>query len=105
MSAARFTVSRMQIVPVPGAVLGNDVEGQADAAAAAAARLAELLAAFAQAPRRSLDVIVVFQALSRAAASMETAAAELRRQDWFDLDDPADPEASAAWNGYCPWRD
>ncbi|MGH3254831.1 MAG: hypothetical protein ACRDOU_05375 [Streptosporangiaceae bacterium] len=24
--------------------------------------------------------------------------AELRRQEWFELDDEADPEASAAWN-------
>ncbi len=45
------------ITAVPGRVLGGDVEGQADALAAAAARLAELLAAFAQEPRRSLDAI------------------------------------------------
>jgi hypothetical protein len=30
---------------------------------------------------------------------MESAAAELRRQEWFDLNDGADPEASAAWSG------
>ena len=27
------------------------------------------------------------------------AAAELRRQEWFDLEDEADPEAAAAWKG------
>ncbi|MGH3191606.1 MAG: hypothetical protein ACRDOU_26770 [Streptosporangiaceae bacterium] len=82
-------------------MLGNDVEDQADAVADAAARLAELLTAFTQEPQRSLDAIAVFKALSRAAASMETAAAEMRRQEWFDLDadDTADAEASAAWNG------
>ena len=65
-------VGRMaEIVPVPGRVLGNDIEDQADATAGAAARLTELLTAFAQAPRRSLDAIAVFQALSRTAASME----------------------------------
>jgi hypothetical protein len=41
----------------------------------------------------------VFQALSRSAASIADAAAELRRQEWFDLEDEADPEAAAAWNG------
>jgi hypothetical protein len=66
-------LSRMENVPVPGAVLGNDVEGQADALADAAARLAELLTAFTQEPRRSLDAIAVFQALSRTAASMGAA--------------------------------
>jgi hypothetical protein len=30
---------------------------------------------------------------------VESAAAELRRQEWFDLDDEADPEAAAAWSG------
>jgi hypothetical protein len=75
------------------------VEGQADALEDAAARLAEMLAALTQEPRRSLDVIAVFRGLSRAAESMADAAAELRRQDWFDLDDEneADAEASAAW--------
>ncbi len=85
------------ITAVPGRVLGGDVEGQADALADAAARLAELLAAFAQEPRRSLDAIAVFRGLSRAANSMATAATELRRQEWFDLDDEADPEAAASW--------
>jgi hypothetical protein len=74
---------------------------KADALADAAARLAELLATFAQAPpaARSLDAIAVFQALSRTAASMKAAAVEMHRQEWFDLDGEADPEASAAWNG------
>ena len=84
---------------VPGRVLGSDVEGQADALADDAARLAELLAAFGQEPRRSLDAIAVFRGLSRAAGSMAAAAAEMRRQEWFDLDDEADREASAAWTG------
>ena len=84
---------------VPGRVRGEDVEDQADALADAAARLAELLTAFTQEPRRSLDVIAVFQGLSRSAESMAAAAAELRRQEWFDLDGEADPEAAAAWNG------
>jgi hypothetical protein len=88
-----------EAAPVPGRVLGGDVEGQADALEDAAARLAEMVAALTQEPRRSLDVIAVFRGLSRAAESMADAAAELRRQDWFDLDDEnaADAEASAAW--------
>jgi hypothetical protein len=82
---------------VPGRVIGSDVEGQADTMADAAARLAELLTALTREPRRSLDAIAVFRALSRAAESMADASAELRRQEWFDLDDEADLEASAAW--------
>jgi hypothetical protein len=39
----------------------------------------------------------VFRALSQSAASMAAAADELRRQEWFDLDTDADPEAVAAW--------
>ena len=46
-----------------------------------------------------MDAIAVFRRLSETAASMESAAAELRRQEWFDLDDEADREASAAWSG------
>ena len=82
---------------VPGQVRGQDIEDQADALAAAAARLGELLTAFTQEPRRSMDAIAVFRRLSETAASMESAAAELRRQEWFDLEDEADPEAAAAW--------
>jgi len=82
---------------VPGQVRGQDVEDQADALAAAAARLGELLTAFTQEPRRSMDAIAVFSRLSETAASMAAAAAELRRQEWFDLEDEADPEAAAAW--------
>ena len=82
---------------VPGQVRGQDVEDQADALAAAAARLGELLTAFTQEPRRSMDAIAVFSRLSETAASMAAAAAELRRQEWFDLEDDADPEAAAAW--------
>ena len=85
-------------VPRPG-VLGGDIEGQADALADDAARLAELLAGVSQEPRRSMDAIAVFRGLSRAAGSMAAAAAELRRQEWFDLEDDAEPEAIAAWNG------
>jgi len=84
---------------VPGQVRGQDVEDQADALAAAAARLGELLTAFTQEPRRSMDTIAVFRRLSETAASMESVAAELRRQEWFDLEDEAEPEAVAAWNG------
>ena len=87
------------VVPVPGQVLGSDVEDQADELAAAAARLGDLLTAFAREPSRSFDAIAVFQALSRAAGSMAAAAAELRRQEWFDLEDDAEPEAIAAWTG------
>ena len=88
-----------EIVPVPGRVQGSDVEGQADAMADTAARRAELLTAFTQEPRRSMDVIAVFRRLSKTAASMASAAAELRCQGWFDLSDADDPEASAAWSG------
>jgi hypothetical protein len=84
-----------RIAAVPGRVLGSDIEGQADALEEAAARLGELLTAFTGEPRRSMDAIAVFRVLSRAADSMRTAADELRRQEWFDLDDP---EAAAAWN-------
>lgn len=88
-----------EAVAVPGRVRGQDVEDQAGALADAAARLAELLTALTREPRRSLDAIAVFRALGRGAESMAAAAAELRRQEWFDLDDEADPEASAAWTG------
>ena len=84
---------------VPGRVLGTDIEGQADAAAAEAARLAGLLAEFGREPRRSLDAIAVFRALSRSAESLAAAAAEMRRQGWFDLDDAEEPEEAAAWTG------
>jgi hypothetical protein len=51
-----------EIVAVPGRVLGGDIEDQADALADDAARLAELLTAFAKEPGpRSLDAIAVFQ--------------------------------------------
>ena len=83
---------------VPGQVRGQDVEDQAGTLADAAARLAELLAAFTQEPWRSMDAIAVFRRLSETAASMESAAAELRRQEWFDLEDDAEPEAITAWN-------
>ena len=88
-----------EITAVPGRVLGSDIEGHADALADDAGRLAGLLTAFAQEPRRSLDAIAVFRGLSRAAESMAAAAAELRRQEWFDLDGEAEPEAVAAWEG------
>jgi hypothetical protein len=88
---------RAHITAVPGPDLGSDIESQADALADASARLAGLLSAFTQEPRRSLDAIAVFRALSRSAESMASAAAELRRQEWFDLEDDADPEAAAAW--------
>jgi hypothetical protein len=88
-----------EIVAVPGRVLGGDIEGQADALADDAAWLAELLAGFSQEPRRSMDAIAVFRGLSRAAGSMAAVAAELRRQEWLDLEDDAEPGAVAAWNG------
>lgn len=87
-----------EITAVPGRVLGSDIEGQADALADDAERLAALLTAFAKEPGpRSIDAIAVFRGLSRAAESMAAAAAEMRRQEWFDLEDEADPEAVAAW--------
>ena len=46
--------------------------------------------------RYPCDAIAVFRGLSRAAGSMAAAAAELRRQEWFDLEDGAEPEAIAA---------
>ncbi len=45
-----------------------------------------------------MDMIAVFRGLSRTADSMASAAAELLRQDWFDLDADTDPEAAVAWN-------
>jgi len=87
-----------RITAVPGRILGRDIEGQADALADASSRLAGLLTKFTREPApRALDAIAVFQALSRSAALMADAAAELRRQEWFDLEDEADPEAAAAW--------
>ena len=88
-----------EIIAVPGRVLGTDIEDQADALAEGAGGLADLLTAFARESSRSLDAIAVFQALSRTAGSMAAAAAELRRQEWFDLEDDAEPEAVTAWNG------
>jgi hypothetical protein len=89
-----------EVTAVPGRVLGGDIEGQADALADEAGRLAALLTAFAREPGpRSVDAIAVFRGLSRAAGSMAAAAAEMRRQEWFDLEDGAEPEAVAAWNG------
>lgn len=84
-----------EITRVPGQVRGQDVEDQADAAA----QLGELLAAFTQEPRRSMDVIAVFRRLSETAASVGSAAAELHRQEWFDLGAEAELEAVAAWEG------
>jgi hypothetical protein len=40
----------LEIIAVPARVLGSDIEGQADALEDDAARLAELLTAFAQEP-------------------------------------------------------
>lgn len=94
-----FREHAAEMTRVPGQVRGQDVEDQADAMAAAAAQLGELLAAFTQEPRRSMDVIAVFHRLSETAASVESAATELRRQEWFDLDSEADPEAATAWSG------
>jgi hypothetical protein len=92
------TAEGAEIVAVPGRVLGGDIEDQADALADGARRLTELLTAFAQEPApRSMDAIAVFHGLSQASESMAAAAAELRRQEWFDLEDGAEPEAIAAW--------
>jgi len=41
----------------------------------------------------------VFRGLSRAAESMAAAAAEMRRPEWLDLEDEAEPEAVTAWEG------
>jgi hypothetical protein len=80
--------------------MGSDIEDQADELADGAARLTDLLTAFAQEPGpRSIDAIAVFHGLSQAAGSMAAAAAEMRRQEWFDLEAGAEPEAVAAWEG------
>jgi hypothetical protein len=90
-----------ELVRVPGQVRGQEVEveDQADTLAADAAGLAALLVAFAQESGRSIDAIAVFRSLSRAAESMADVAAEMRRQGWPVLEDGAEPEAVAAWNG------
>ena len=54
-----------EVTRVPGQVRGQDIEDQADELADAAARLAELLTAFTQEPRRSMDVIAVFRLAER----------------------------------------
>ena len=65
-----------------------------------AERLVALLTAFAREPGpRSIDAMAVFRGLSRAAESMVAAAAEMRRQEWLDLEAGAEPEAVAAWEG------
>jgi hypothetical protein len=87
-----------EIVPVPGRVTGADIEGQADALADDAERLAAMLMAFAREPSRSLDAIAVFRALSRTAGQMAEAAAELRRQGWPVLEVGAEAEAVTAWS-------
>lgn len=86
-----------EIVQVPGRVQGADIEGQADALADAAERMARLLTGFAAEPRRSMDVIAVFRGMSRAAAAMAETAAELRVQEWVEVSD--NPESVAAWDG------
>jgi hypothetical protein len=98
--AAEGEEAEPEITAVPGQVLGSDIEGHADALADDADRVAALLTAFAKEPGpRSIDAIAVFRGLSRAAESMAAAAAEMRRQEWFDLEDEAEPEAVAAWEG------
>ena len=88
--------ARPKIVAVPGRVLAADIEGQADALADDAARLSELLAAFAREPgQRSMEPIAVFRGLSRAAESMAAAAAELRRQGWAIPEDGAEPAGTS----------
>jgi hypothetical protein len=87
-----------EMIPVPGQVLGSDIESHADALASSAERLAELLTAFSREPRRSLDAIAVFRGLSRSAEWIAAAADELLRQEWIELDADADPEAALAWN-------
>ena len=85
---------------MPGRILGSDIEGQADALADDAERLVALLTAFAKEPGpRSIDATAVFRGLSRAAESTAAAAAEMRRQERFDLEAGAEPEAVAGWEG------
>jgi hypothetical protein len=84
--------------PNETANLAGQIESHADALAASAERLAELLTAFSREPRRSLDAIVVFRGLSRSAEWIAAAADELLRQEWIELDADADPEAALAWN-------
>ena len=89
-----------ELTAAPGRVLGSDIEGQAEALADGAGRLAALLTAFAQEPApRSMDAIAVFRGLSRAAGSMAAAAAEMRRQGWPVVEDGAEAEAITAWEG------
>jgi hypothetical protein len=89
-----------EITAVPGRVLGSDIEDQADALADGAQRLTDLLTAFArESGPRSIDAIAVFHGLSQASSAIAVAAAELRRQGWPVLEDGAEPEAIAAWNG------
>jgi hypothetical protein len=89
-----------EITAVPGRVLGSDIEGQAEALADDAARLAGLLAVFAQeSGPRSIDAIAVYRSLSWAAGQTAAAAAALRRQGWPGLEDDAEPEAATGMDG------
>lgn len=84
--------------PSTAPVQGKDVEAQTDAMADAAGQMAGLLTRFARAPgRRSMDSIAVFHGMSRAVEALSAAAAELRRQEWLDLDDEEHPEFAARW--------
>ena len=88
--------ARPKIVAVPGRVLAADIEGQADALADDAARLASLLTEFAQeSGQRFLDSIAVFRQLDQAAESIRAAAAELRRQGWAIPEDGAEPAGTS----------
>ena len=85
-----------EIIAVPGRVLSGDIEGQADALADDAARLASLLTEFAQeSGQRFLDSIAVFRQLDQAAESIRAAAAELRRQGWAIPEDGAEPAGTS----------
>ncbi len=63
--AAEGEEAEPEITAVPGRVLGSDIEGDADALADDASRLAAPLTVFAQEPGpRSIDAIAVFRGLS-----------------------------------------
>lgn len=97
LDAPGLTLSFARLIGDPAApAAGCDIEASADALEEAAIRLHELLAAFTASGWRSLDPRAVFLGMARACEPVESAARELARQGWLDLDD-ADENDQARW--------
>jgi hypothetical protein len=72
-------VNKPHLTAVPGGVLGSDIEDQAAELADAAARLADLVAAFGREPgARQVDAAALARRLGQARESIAAAAAGLQ---------------------------